>query len=200
MELDNLKEAWQGQTATVGKDSNEQILSILQKKSQRPIARMRRNLLVELILIVVIYTATIIYYTATHDGRYWEIALLLLIVGLIFVLYYYRKNKLLKEMECVACEVRSNLERQVKTLEKYVRLYFIAGTVLTPLSYFTAGIIAAYRTPSGPIPGSLKYLFIGIGLIITVGGYFLNKWYVNKLYGQHVRKLRQLLAQMEEAE
>lgn len=200
MELDNLKAAWQGQVTNAGAHSKEQILSMLQKKSQRPIARMKRNLLVELILIVVIYTVTIIYYAITRGGRYWQIALMLFAVGFLFLLYYYQKNKLLKSMECVACEVRSNLQRQVTMLEKYVRLYFIAGVILTPLAYFTAGIIAIYKAPPQVFSASTHYWFFGSGIIIAIVSYFLNKWYVNKLYGQHVKKLKALLLQMEEAE
>lgn len=200
MELDNLKAAWQGQVTNAGAHSKEQILSMLQKKSQRPIARMKRNLLVELILIVVIYTVTIIYYATTRGGRYWQIALMLFAVGFLFLLYYYQKNKLLKSMECVACEVRSNLQRQVTMLEKYVRLYFIAGVILTPLAYFTAGIIAIYKAPPQVFSASTHYWFFGSGIIIAIVSYFLNKWYVNKLYGQHVKKLKALLLQMEEAE
>lgn len=199
MELDNLKDAWQGHLANVGADSNEHILSILQKKSQRPIARMKRNLLWELILVIVMYTGTILYYSTTSSGRYWQIALLLLLVGLLFVFYYYRKNKLLTEMECVACEVRSNLQRQVRMLEKYIRFYFLVGIILTPLCYFTAGLIALHKAPPNSMNIQLYYWFFGAGAVIAIGNYFLNKWYVNKLYGQHVQKLKSLLSQMEEA-
>ena len=44
----------------------------------------------------------------------------------------------------------------------------------------------------------LMYAIIGVAL--TVGIYFLNRWYVNKLYGQHIQKLKELLLQMDEAD
>jgi len=198
MELDNLKDAWKGHTIKDAADSNDKILSMLQKKSQRPIARMKRNLLWELIAVIVLYSASIVYYVIADKGKYWGVALLLFVVGLLFVFYYFRKNKLLKEMECVACEVKSNLQRQVSTLEKYVRFYFIAGTILTPLSYFTAGLIVLYESPGIIMDTRFYSWFIGGGIVLTIIVYFLNIWYVNRLYGQHVKNLKGLLRQMDE--
>jgi Ca2+/Na+ antiporter len=198
MELDNLKEAWKGHTVKNAADSNEQILSMLHKKSQRPIAKMKRNLFRELVTVIVLYTACILYYVISDGGKFWEVALMLFIIGVLFLFFYYRKNKLLNEMECVACEVKSNLQRQVSTLEKYVRFYFIAGTILTPLSYFTAGIILLNKTPGITLNTGFYMFFFGVGVVMTILLYFVNKWYVNKLYGQHVKKLKELLKQMEE--
>lgn len=198
MELDNLKQAWKEQDVGEKLVSDEQILSMLQKKSQRPIAKMKRNLFWELVAVIVIYSATIAYYFIEKGGRYWEIAVLLLLVGLLFVVYYYRKNKLLKQMECVACEVKSNLQQQVSVLEKYVRFYFIAGTLLTPIAYLVAGFLVFYKSPGAKMGSEFMTAFIGSGIVLAILVYFLNVWYVNKLYGQHVKKLKDLLRQMEE--
>jgi hypothetical protein len=198
MELDNLKQAWKEQDIGEKMVSDEQILSMLQKKSQRPIAKMKRNLFWELVAVIVIYSATIAYYFIEKGGRYWEIAVLLLLVGLLFVVYYYRKNKLLKQMECVACEVKSNLQQQVSVLEKYVRFYFIAGTVLTPIAYMAAGLLVFHKSPGVKMNSDFLTVFIGSGLVLAILVYFMNIWYVNKLYGQHVKKLKDLLRQMEE--
>jgi len=199
MELDNLKEAWRGQAVNASPGSNDEILLILQKKSKSPIAKIKRNLRWEMIAVVVFYSAFIIYYIIANKGRYWELALMLFLMGVLFMFYYYRKNKLLNEMECVACEVKSNLQRQVSTLGKYIRFYFVAGTLLTPVAYFTTGLIVLYKSPGVTVSGT-QFIswFIGGGIAITILVYFLNIWYVNKLYGRHVKKLKELLQQMEE--
>jgi hypothetical protein len=198
MELDNLKEAWKGHTVKNAADSNEEILSMLHKKSQRPIAKMKRNLFRELIAVIVLYTGSIIYYMIADQGKFWEIALMLFLIGVVFLFFYYRKNKLLNEMECVACEVKSNLQRQVSTLEKYVRFYYLAGMILTPLAFFTAGFFVLYKAPGVTMSSNFYIWFFGSGVVMTIILYFVNKWYVNKLYGQHVKKLKELLNQMEE--
>lgn len=221
MELDSLKTLWQDLDAnTAHADSDEHILSMLRKRSQSPIAKMRRNLLWELIALVVLYSATIWYYLSAWGGRYWEIGGILFLVGAFCLFYYYRKNKLLSDMQCVVCEVKSNLQRQLVTLEKYVNFYFVAGTLLTPMVYFASGLIVFFKTPqnhatpSGPITdisASIPIMthitnhkfftaFIVIGVVLAIGSYFLNRWYVNKLYGQHIEKLKDLLSQMEEVD
>jgi hypothetical protein len=152
---------------------------------------------------------------------YSELAVLLALVGGAFLFYYYRKSKLLKQMQCVACEVRSNLKQQLVTLEKYVRFYFIAGSILTPLAYFAAGVIILFNahdfnaslsdvpvnaeTSVSQIPvvshisnHRFFVLFLSIGAVLTVGSYFINKWLINKMYGQHIQKLKELLFQMED--
>lgn len=202
MELDNLKALWRDiDQKYVHQNNDEQILRILQKRSQSPIAKMKRNLLWELISVIVLYSLAIWYFVATSKGRYWELAVLLFVVGLSFLFYYYRKNRLLAEMQCVTCEVRSNLEKQLTTLEKYVRFYFVSGTVLTPVAYFASAFIVLFKSSvlNEKLTGLANYIpVLVIGILVTIGSYFLNRWYVRKLYGQHTRKLRELLRQTEE--
>jgi hypothetical protein len=90
-------------------------------------------------------------------------------------------------------------------LEKYVRFYFITGTILTPIAYFATAFIVWIKSPvtaaATRSPDRLEYfLLIGIGLAITVAGYFLNAWYINKLYGRHIKNLKNLLSEIEEKE
>lgn len=200
MELDNFKNAWKEMIPGEKKTSKEELLQMLQQKSQRPIARMKRNLYLEAAAVVVLYSlAALMNYTM--DRMFFaEMGTILLVVGVLGLFYYYKKLRLLQDMECVQCEVKSNLERQVQLLEKYIRFYFIAGTVLAPLVYFLCGYIVLSKTPVYPARSISYYiLFAGVGIILTVLSYYLNKWYVGKLYGQHVQQLKKLLEQFEEA-
>lgn len=203
MELDNLKDVWRdiGQKY-VHQSNDEQIMIMLQKRSKSPIAKMKRNLLWELIAVVVLYSVGILYFIATYKGRYWELAALLFLVGIFFLFYYYHKNKLLAEMQCVTCEVRSNLEKQLITLEKYVRFYFVCGTILTPVAYFaSAFVVLSKSTGLNERTDYDAYMLIFlVGIAVTIGSYFLNRWYVKRLYGRHIQKLKELLQQMEEKE
>lgn len=199
MDLDNLKNIWKEQEVNTAPDSQKDIISMLGKKSRRPIAQMKRNLFWELIVVVLLYIWVITYFVVDQGGRYWENGLLLFVIGIVFLVYYYYKNRLLKEMECVTCEVRSNLEMQVNTLEKYIKFYFWAGVVITPIAYFASGSIVLFKSAIGfNVPSDLLFFFIGFGIVLSILSYFMNKWYVNKLYGQHVAKLKELLGQMEE--
>lgn len=218
MELDSLKDIWKNlDEQDLRSGSDVPLTSMLHKRSKSPVAKMKRNLYWEMAALVVCYSLAIWYYITGWQGRYWEVALLLFLVGVFALFYYFRKNKLLKDMQCVACEVKSNLKRQLVTLEKYVNFYFVSSILLTPMAYFVAGLIVFFKTPpskpgkfdfhngGGSLPGVSEQLptqslitFITIGVILTIGVYFLSRWAIDRLYGQHIKKLKELVEQMEE--
>lgn len=218
MELDSLKDIWKNlDEQDLRSGSDVSITSMLHKRSKSPVAKMKRNLYWEMAALVVFYSLAIWYYITGWQGRYWEVALLLFLVGIFALFYYFRKNKLLKDMQCVACEVKSNLKRQLVTLEKYVNFYFVSSILITPMAYFVAGLIVFFKTPP-PKPGKVDFhgggaslpqvteqlptqsliTFITIGVILTIGVYFLSRWAIDRLYGQHIKKLKELVEQMEE--
>jgi Flp pilus assembly protein TadB len=219
MELDSLKDIWKNlDEKDLRPGSDVPIMSMLQKRSRSPLAKMKRNLYWEMAALVVCYSLAIWYYITGWQGRYWEVALLLFLVGVFALFYYLRKNKLLNEMQCVACEVKSNLQRQLVTLEKYVNFYFVSSILITPTAYFVAGLIVFFKTPTGlgkidfrnapdaqidvsnQLPDhQFLVTFISIGVILTIGVYFFSRWAINRLYGQHIKKLKELVQQMEEA-
>jgi hypothetical protein len=218
MELDSLKDIWKNlDEKDLRSGSDVPITSMLHKRSKSPVAKMKRNLYWEMAALVVFYSLAIWYYITGWEGRYWEVALLLFLVGVFAMFYYLRKNKLLNEMQCVACEVKSNLKRQLATLEKYVNFYFVSSILITPMAYFVAGLIVFFKTPAEPgmldfkqfgdrvkinpdqLPDHQSLItFITTGVILTIGVYFLSRWAVHRFYGQHIKKLKELVEQMEE--
>lgn len=210
MELESLKYVWHNlEVKPAGERNGEQeILALLQKRSTGPVARMRRNLLKELVLIVVTYIPTILLYFFEFEGKLSEIAWSFVFLMLLFMGYYYRKDKLLKEMQCVSCRVRSNLERQVGTLKKYTRFYTLTGTLMIPVMTIFSYLIIRWKFPLPP-GATLFYRIVGMAwwqnpllwlallVPLTIGMYYLNVCYVNKLYGRHIRKLQELLQEME---
>lgn len=205
MELDHLKELWQQQEPEKVSGNLRQFLG---KKSNGPIAKMKRNLLYELIVVIITYGVATIYFFTAFAGRMNTLAWVYLILAVIFIVYFIMKNKLLNEMECMACQVKSNLSRQVATLEKYVRYYLIVGTAVFPLfvlyTYFI--LIPEVRFIRGSDNLSEKGLtffwlstvWVISTIVLTIIVYNLNKCYVNKLYGKHIKKLKLMLEQMED--
>ena len=217
MELDSLKYIWHSLAEPAVRepdrkwdkeaDRKSAWRTLLQKKSKGLVARMRRNLFGELILVIVTYVPAILFYWIDFNGRLAAIAWSMLGVMLIFGGYFYRKNRLLCEMQCVECEVRSNLGRQLRSLKKYIRFYLVAGTLLIPvMAILSYGIIRLELPSAGPVfyngPGAPQWWERpGIWLLLlaplTIGIYYVNVWYVNKLYGRHIKKLQELLQEME---
>jgi 4-hydroxybenzoate polyprenyltransferase len=169
---------------------------------------MKRNLKVELWFIIISYGAMILFYFLAFKGKMSEVSWFMLCIGLLFVVYYQRKNKLLTQMECLSCEVKSNLQKQTTTLEKYIRIYLIGGTLLAPISLLFFGwfFYAKARTNVDDTffyPGEQNPIWkvilawVILTTVVTFMFYVLNKWYVQKLYGKHVEKLKEVLSEME---
>jgi hypothetical protein len=201
MELDNLKTIWKEQETPAPVTNADQLAILLQMRSRGPIARMRHNLRVEALLMLITYVPTIIAYLTMFGGQLRLISLFLFVVLCIYAVYYYRKDLLLGKMQCVTCEVRSNLERQVRALRKYIRFYLWSGTLVILIAMLVAWETLRYSMQLKGIP--LQWWFrqafqLPLISLFAVGLFSLNKWYVNKLYGRHVEKLREMLREMDE--
>lgn len=207
MELESLKYIWHSLEAPPARAQDRQsLLALLHRKSQAPVARMRRNLIAEGIWLLVGYIPAICCFTLEFGGRLAAISWLFILMLAFFFAYYYRKYQLLKQMQCPSCEVRSNLARQVNTLKKYIRFYLLAGTGMIPLAYILSYIIIRWRLPSAtsiyqrlhPLHWWASPVFWLILLIpLTIGIYFINAAYINRLYGRHIKKLQELLQELD---
>ena len=210
MELDTLKEIWQD-----AGDKNEQaprnseIMEMLNKSPKNPVAKMMRNVLIEMTLIIVLFGGVALFYFIAFKGRFISIAWVYIITAALYVFYYYRKWKLLHSMQCVACQVKSNLQRQVNKLTSYVRFYLVSGTAIVPVIFIFLGFLFYFKFPEGALnpifpPSKEVTLFTWAAWIvsltaITLFAWWGNRYFIKKLYGQHILRLKELLSQMEEA-
>jgi hypothetical protein len=208
MELESLKYIWRSMEAPPPREQDRQaLLVLLQKKSQAPVARMRRNLIGEGILLVVAYTPAVLIFLLGFKGRLVAISWLYIILAAFFFAYYYRKYRLLSRMQCPTCQLRSNLVRQVDTLKRYTRFYLLAGTGMIPLAYVVAWLIIRWKLP---VVTSMIYerlhpapfwanpvIWLVLLIPITIGVYYINASYVNRLYGRHIKKLQDLLSELD---
>ncbi|HRP57365.1 hypothetical protein [Agriterribacter sp.] len=207
MELETLKEVWKeaANKKEIIVSGREEVSEVPDVRSRGLVSRMRRNLFYELIIVLGAVAAIAAFYFISFGGALKEVSWAYILLAVSFVVYYYKKNKLLKDMECTACRVKSNLRLQLLTLEKYVRLYLIAGTAMAPVVMLFFYILFYYKhivlfpavhARDGEMGFTLLYLLFTS--TFTIIFYFLNRWYVNRLYGRHIQKLKSLLQEMEE--
>ena len=198
MELDSLKTIWKEQDTLPAVQPDMQ--QLLQKKSGNYIARMRRNVRIEAFAMLVSYIPCIILYLVWFDGRLWYLSLMMSLILVVYWIYFLKKDRLLRKMQCVTCEVRSNLTQQVETLGKYLRFYLWTTTMVITISWFVAYLAIRYslHLKGIPIPPWLEPLLIVLVIPCSIGLHFLNKRYFIKLYGRDAQKLRDLLREMDE--
>jgi Ca2+/Na+ antiporter len=207
MELDNLKEIWKSQAATPAGEQ-EEFRAMISTRSNSPVSRMKRNLVLELVIVVLLYGGVVVFYFLALQGVWRIVGWIYLGLGALYLAYFYRKFKLLSEMQCLTCHVKNNLQRLVKNLERYVRFYLISGTVAIFALLWFFWIMLALNLPqlgerSIFFPSATRSIWLAgtywllPSLFITLITHLLNKWNLNKFYGRHIRKLQELLNQME---
>jgi hypothetical protein len=204
MELEKLKELWDDSTNASLSINEEGLSKILNQSSRRPIALIKRNLKLEVLFVILFYGFVIWLISNQVDSNllYFDI-LLLILVGMLFCIYAFYKYKLLNKMECVACEVKSNLNLQLNSLEKLVKLYFKVGNIGVVFVYLIAGAISFLEAKDDKVqfPHALEIIiFLSIGLIIAIINYYISRWYIFNLYGKHIQKLKNILYEMDETD
>lgn len=211
MELDELKNLW---SKNIDNDIKQQqveqqeIQQLLRNKSTSIIEKLRRNLLFEIALFMVclLLIAIVPIYFKNK-----EVTILCMVaIAFIFVpylLYYIKKYKELKRFSSYHQDIKSNLKLMIIQLEKYLNIYFWGSLLLTPISGFLSGFAILYEMKA---LGYLAYFDIfntatlavifSFALMLTLISYPIMKWYIRKLYGQHLEKLKACYKELEVTE
>lgn len=201
MELESLKEIWNHSGGPEKEVSGEEVRQILQRQSGSAIAKMKRNLKIELAVMVVLYVYVIFRDVHSVPGMLW---LLLLVVEAVYLVYFGIKYRLLNRMECPVCEVRSNLQQQLKSLERLLRFYLWSGIVLIPLVVLCSFWIGySYDPPTGLSQDAfflplVSFVLLVVSFLLCIPLFYFTKWYIRKLYGRHIDKLKEMLNDLNE--
>ena len=211
IDLDDLKHIWKDKIdTTIDKQHMEQekIRELLNRKSSNIIDRLRKNLLIEICLffICLLLIACVPFYFHSNEVT----ILCLIVIALIFtpyLIYYIKKYRELKKFFSYNSSIKASLQALILQLEKYLHFYFWGSLLLTPVSVFLSGFVILYEMKA---LGYLLYfdifnfsilsMLLSFALMLTLISYPIMKWYIRKLYGQHLEKLRDCLKELEEIE
>ena len=204
MELEDFKNIWQtSQQRDIYRQNvdNESVVLMIKQKSKAISDKLRRNLDIDMIvnslfippLLYVIVWSKVANYHKFVAGFF----LIYTITGLV---YYFKVLKLYKEIE-LKNDLLATLKFTVNQFEKQVKTLMIYITVSTvPLMFYGSIVgmeISRYFRPSTIIE---LYGLIIATLIMSPIGYFYVKYIINALYGNHLKKLKEYLAELEENE
>ena len=204
MEIDQLKAIWKDADKSATPMNEAGLHQILTHSSKLPIAIMKRNLRLEFFFFIIIYGYSIWLILNEFNTSLLYFDLILLIVTAIpYTIYARYKYKLLNNMECMSCVVKSNLDHQVNSLEKLIKLCFKAGNIIVILVYLITGAVSYMNSvgESVPLPKNIEILiFIAIGSVLVITNYYFGRWYLFNLYGKHIQKLKNILYEMDESD
>lgn len=196
MEFEQLRDIWKQNPFPEVR--NEQIAEMLKGRSRSIVSSLKRNAWAELLLTAVGF-GVLLYYTVTDTDKslQWSlIAFTVLFAG--FIAYYIRKIVVLNQFDAEHDNIRASIIHLTDKLNIYLKFYRIGSIILYPLYLLLVLFFVAMEHGVGNLiyslsrPGVLIYL-IPVVLFILIFSLWLGKWYDDKLYGNHVRKLKELL-------
>ncbi|WP_375437068.1 hypothetical protein [uncultured Hymenobacter sp.] len=208
MELDDLRRQWQQSTPTEAPSVFDAtaVARLLARGSRAPVAKMRRNAWVEIGVVVVCLAGCVAAAAMGQDPYYLAMVAWLGLVCLLSGFYFRRKLTLLRSLgDASGGAVREYAGQQLHRLRSLVQLYYSATMWSVPMSLgitmlFLGGRIAQQFTGQ-------KLLFsLGVlGLVCGVVGALtywgmsrFTRWYLQRLYGQHLDRLESLLQELED--
>lgn len=200
-ELDDLKSIWKKQEGFERKGEAE-IAQMLSGKSNTLITRLKRNVWFELIFTLLCMVG-LGGYALTLDGGalVWTIVVLLGLFS-VYIAYYVKKLILLNQYNQSAENLRTNLTNLLARLDSYMTFYKRSYTFLYPF-FFALGIIFGLLE-SGTDRFMEKFQsplytisLIVLSIVFMIGIYTITNWYMKKLYGNHIEKLKSLLAELD---
>ncbi|SFQ47072.1 hypothetical protein [Hymenobacter arizonensis] len=203
MQLEDLRQSWLNPPEPVAPINSVQLETLL---ANRPglVDKMRRSALWETGFTAMLVVVSPFAFFMVETLIYRVYAVIMLALGLGLLYYYYRMLVMLNRMRLVEGNVRGHLKQLAAGLRAMLRFYYrltlAAGpaVMLLNFGYFVG------RELARPTPFRWKLLFIVGGVFLVFGvllqllAVYGTRWYVQRLYGQHLDRLEANLAELDE--
>ena len=201
MELDDLRRQWQQPAPAAGPSP----FTYSRLPTQLPghlVAKMRRNVWGE---IVAAPFAALLPLLLLPGGTFrllysGVIVLLTVVTGIL----YARQLRLLRQMGRTDTSIKGHLQVLCAGLRQLLRSYYLLTiwvgplTLLLVLGYYVGRELARPAGPRWLELGVVTSLVLVLGLIAQFGVIRLTRWYLQRLYGQHLDRLEGQLRELDE--
>ena len=198
MELDDLRRQWQQpDPAGVPAVNAAQLNSLLKGHSDGLVEKMRRNTWFEIVASVLLTLAAPLLLLHVGPGviifRVYTILFEVLAVALLY--HYYQQLGLLQRMTQTDTAVRTHLGALCEGLRQLLRFYYRVTLATLPLTLLlNLGYVVGQEFAR---PGTFRWGLVGLigGAMLLLGGLAqlglapITRWYLQRLYGQHLDRL-----------
>lgn len=207
LELDDLRRQWQQPEATPPPVSPTELGSLLARNTGGLVEKMRRNTWYEVLFTLGI-VAVMPFYAGHHWGKAMELMLTasLLLVSVVLLVNYYQQLQLLRRMGQPEIHVRAHLGALCAGLRRQLLFYYRLTMATVP--YMLLLLLGFHVGKELAHPGAFHWKFIlllaaayvVLGSIVQVAIIYLTRWYLQRLYGQHLDRLEASLHELDEPE
>jgi hypothetical protein len=202
MELDELKNLWKKQNTAIPTRNEVEIAAMLKGNSKSIISKLKRSVWFELTVTLLAGTGLLVYAISLETSALKNISIAVLVVFLGYTAYYVKKLLLLNRFDTASENIRGNLEKLIYNLGSYLKYYKLSYTILYPVYFFLGVIFGGLEHGTDHFFEILFetrtiLLLIGVGIVFYFSSTWLVNWFLKKLYGNHLDKLKSLLHDIE---
>lgn len=200
MEIEDLKGIWIKQSQTFTPKDEVELATMLKGNSTSIVARLRRSVWFELIVTFVAGMGLLIYALTLPGGWLKWTSGSMVVLFCLYSFYYYKKLNLLNRFDANE-NLRANLTHLIESLNGYLKFYKRSYAILYPLYFFLALLFTAIEYGADGFLHRVSKPDVIASLVLFAAIFFacstwLTKWYLTKLYGNHLKKLEAVLREL----
>lgn len=198
MELEELRSIWKSNEPGFQPKDESEIASMLKGRSLSIVDKLKRSVWFELLFTLVCSLGLLAYALTLPSGNLKWTSIAILLMCLAYTIYYIKKIILLNRFDPAKENIRANLVSLIDKLTGYLRFYRRSYTILYPV-FFCVGLLFGGLEGGADTffdhivkPRTIIYLTIMAVVLYLLSTWLVN-WYLKKLYGNHLEKLKSLL-------
>lgn len=205
MHLDELKILWNADPEEEPDFDRARLRAMLQNRSQTAMSKVRRNVWLEIILLVVFGAGVLAWFAIRELPVHWtEWILFTLLVPANGFLYWYKVRAFVARDD-LNMDLAHSLDAHIQHLGSYIRLYksylIYVIPVLATVGIFYGFTIARLETGKGyeDLPVWIYPLLAAVTVVYSLFAVRFTKWYLKKVYGDHFDELVSVQQELQEA-
>lgn len=198
MELDDLKNSWKQSTSNI-KNSNTNIMELIQNKSYGPIASLKNRFRKQLVIIPIVLSILVINLSK-HHNLFSDVLFWFYILFMMFVLFYFYFNyKMIRGMQNMDHPVKANLEKQIHILETGIKWRLIITRIMLVVFLVLLEILLFFNQEPSLVkwyaqPLYLRLLCYSAAVLLF---FLFTKVVFKYKYSRHISYLKELVQQMQ---
>jgi hypothetical protein len=205
MELDELKHIWKKTGVDFHPKAEAELASMLKGNSKSIVDKLKRSVWFELIFTLVTCVVLLVYALKLPTGALKWISVSFLAIFFAYPFYYIKKLMLLHRFAGAQDNLKANLEQLIESLTQYLRFYKRSYAVLYPIYFCLVLTFVAIERGFDEFihvlvkPQTIAWL-LGLAGTFFFASTWLVDWFLKRLYGRHLEKLKNLLAELKSYE
>ena len=203
MELEDLKSIWKSSEPVFQPKNEQEIAMMLKGRSISIINKLKRNVWFELVFTIVVSVALLIYALSLQRGAMKWTSISLLLMCLASTIYYIKKLSVLNRVQGINENLHDTISFLITNLTGYLKFYKNSYTVLYPVYFFLGLLFSVMERGTNNFveffsnPSTIIYLLFMAGVFFFISSWFA-RWFLKKLYGDHLEKLKSILNELNQ--